>query len=69
MNLALDMMGGDYAPLEAVKGLQLYLKSTNGNATIFCIGDKQQVKNLLDEYQVPQQQLVLIHTITGYWLP
>lgn len=68
MNLALDMMGGDYAPLEAVKGLRLYLKSTNADAIIFCIGDKQQVKNLLDDYLVPQQQLVLIHTseVIGY---
>ena len=24
MNIALDMMGGDFAPLEAVKGVQLF---------------------------------------------
>ena len=24
MNIALDMMGGDFAPLEAVKGAQLF---------------------------------------------
>ena len=52
MNLALDMMGGDYAPLEAVKGLQLYFKSNNNKAAVFCIGDEQQVQSLLEEYSV-----------------
>ena len=67
MNLALDMMGGDYAPLEAVKGLQLYLQS-NTDATIYCIGDEQQVRALLHEYQVAQDRVVIIHTseIIGY---
>ena len=48
MNLALDMMGGDFAPLEAVKGLQLFLK--NNNAVVYCIGDEQQLQALLNEY-------------------
>ena len=29
MNIGLDMMGGDFAPLEAVKGIQLYLSETD----------------------------------------
>ncbi len=68
MNLALDMMGGDYAPLEAIKGLQLYLKSSNRKSTIFCIGDEQQLSSLLDEYNIPRQQLVIVHTteVIGY---
>ncbi|HEY1871587.1 MAG TPA: phosphate--acyl-ACP acyltransferase, partial [Chitinophagaceae bacterium] len=44
MNLALDMMGGDFAPLEAIKGLKLYLKDSDGKATVYCIGDKQQIE-------------------------
>lgn len=68
MNLALDMMGGDFAPLEAVKGLQLYLQSNNNKATIYCIGDEQQLQPLLNERNVLQQQLVLVHTseVIGY---
>ena len=62
MNLALDMMGGDFAPLEAVKGLQLYLKSNNTKAIVYCIGDQQQLQSLLEEYKVPQQRLVIVHT-------
>jgi glycerol-3-phosphate acyltransferase PlsX len=67
MNLALDMMGGDFAPLEAVKGLQLYLQANN-KATIYCVGDEQQIQSLLNEYNVQQQNVVIVHTseIVGY---
>ena len=67
MNLALDMMGGDFAPLEAVKGLQLYLQN-NRDATVYCIGDEQQIQSILTEYKVPQDKLVIVHTteIIGY---
>jgi glycerol-3-phosphate acyltransferase PlsX len=68
MNLALDMMGGDFAPLEAIKGLQLYLQGNNDKATVYCIGDKLQTEALLDEFDVPRQQVVIVHTteIVGY---
>jgi glycerol-3-phosphate acyltransferase PlsX len=67
MNLALDMMGGDFAPLEAVKGLKLFLKNSN-NAVVYCLGDEQQLKPLLDEHQVPQEKLVVVHAseVIGY---
>jgi glycerol-3-phosphate acyltransferase PlsX len=68
MNLALDMMGGDYAPLEAVKGLRLYLQSSSSKATIYCIGNEPEIKSLLNEYQVSQEQIILVHTsqVIGY---
>ncbi|HEY2726130.1 MAG TPA: phosphate--acyl-ACP acyltransferase, partial [Parafilimonas sp.] len=68
MNLALDMMGGDYAPLEAVKGLQLYLKSNNHKATVYCIGDETQLHNLFAKYPVSEERIVVVHTseIIGY---
>jgi len=44
MNIGLDMMGGDFAPLEAVKGLQLYLSDPSRTASIYCIGDETLVK-------------------------
>ena len=31
MNIGLDMMGGDFAPLEAVKGVKLYLEQLTVN--------------------------------------
>ncbi len=69
MNIGLDMMGGDFAPLEAVKGLQLYLSSGNANAAnLYCIGDETSVKPLLAEHQVTSPNLHLIHApeVIGY---
>jgi len=44
MNIGIDMMGGDFAPLEAVKGVKQYLTKSNNN--IFCICDETQQKQL-----------------------
>ena len=35
MNIGLDMMGGDYAPREAAKGIHLYLTETKSPANLF----------------------------------
>ena len=68
MNIGLDMMGGDFAPLEAVKGLQLYLSEHTHAAVLFCIGDEALVKPLLEEHQVASPNLHLIHApeVIGY---
>ncbi len=34
MNIGLDMMGGDFAPLEAVKGVSQYLSEQNNSADL-----------------------------------
>jgi fatty acid/phospholipid biosynthesis enzyme len=33
MNIAIDMMGGDYAPLETAIGVSRYFKQTDAKAT------------------------------------
>jgi glycerol-3-phosphate acyltransferase PlsX len=62
MNLALDMMGGDFAPLEAVKGLQRYLSVRDTTATVYCLGDEDQLQSLFEEYNIPPDSVVLFHT-------
>jgi len=52
MNIALDMMGGDFAPEELVKGVRDYLSEKNP-AQVSLIGDEPQLKKLLTQYQVP----------------
>jgi phosphate acyltransferase len=52
MNIALDMMGGDFAPDELVKGVRDYT-SEKTPAELTLIGDEQQIKNLLSQHQVP----------------
>ncbi len=61
MNIGLDMMGGDFAPLEAVKGVLAYLKEESSPATLYLIGNKEQVEALLTEHNVPLEHIKLIH--------
>ncbi|TDW96206.1 phosphate acyltransferase PlsX [Dinghuibacter silviterrae] len=48
MRIGIDMMGGDYAPQEAVKGVVQYLQSSSA-IDVTLIGDEQQVKSLLTD--------------------
>jgi phosphate acyltransferase len=61
MNIGIDMMGGDFAPLEAVKGVQLYLSGHNIPATLVLIGDKEFIEKLISEYNVPTEHIKVVH--------
>jgi phosphate acyltransferase len=62
MNIGIDMMGGDFAPLEAVLGLQQYISAHNNSpATVYCIGDEEQVKPLLALHAIDGPNVVIIH--------
>ncbi len=62
MNIALDMMGGDYAPLEAIKGLKLFLSENNDSGVhLTLIGDENKLTPLLDEYKVNTENITLVH--------
>jgi glycerol-3-phosphate acyltransferase PlsX len=61
MNIGLDMMGGDLAPLEAVKGLALYFSETADPARLFLTGDEGEIKVLLAEHQIPSEHITIIH--------
>jgi glycerol-3-phosphate acyltransferase PlsX len=62
MNIGLDMMGGDFAPMEAIKGLQLYLQSHPTTATLFLFGDEKQLQKLVGDYQLPENQCKIVPT-------
>ncbi|ULQ54174.1 phosphate acyltransferase PlsX [Flavihumibacter fluvii] len=61
MKIGLDMMGGDFAPLETVKGLQLWLSEHDTPANIFLFGDEGQVLPLLDEFAIPKERITMVH--------
>ena len=61
MNIALDMMGGDYAPLEAVKGISLFLAEGGGNISLTLIGDEAKVNDLLSANAIPLENIVVLH--------
>jgi len=61
MNIGLDMMGGDFAPLEAVKGVQLYLTAHTITANLILIGDQPQIEQLLADYKIPTDHIKVVH--------
>ena len=61
MNIGLDMMGGDFAPLEAVKGILQYLTEENNSANLVLIGNKDQIDPLLGEHNVTTDRLKVVH--------
>lgn len=61
MNIGLDMMGGDFAPLEAVKGVKEFITASQNAITLTLIGDKEKTESLLKEHAVPQNNLHIVH--------
>jgi glycerol-3-phosphate acyltransferase PlsX len=61
MQIGIDMMGGDFAPLEAVKGVGLYLSAHKIPASLVLIGDKEQIEKLLAEQQASFHNINIVH--------
>jgi glycerol-3-phosphate acyltransferase PlsX len=62
MNIALDMMGGDYAPEEATKGVQIFLSENNDpSITLTLIGNEDDLSPLLDKYQINSENINVVH--------
>jgi len=61
MNIALDMMGGDFAPLEAVKGISLFLAEAGKDVTLTLIGDEAELKTLLPEHAIAPDNINIVH--------
>jgi glycerol-3-phosphate acyltransferase PlsX len=61
MTIGLDMMGGDFAPLEAVKGALEYFQQGNLSATVVLIGDESKLEPLLSEYKIPGDKIKIVH--------
>lgn len=61
MNIGLDMMGGDFAPLEAVKGAAEFLSSATANVHLTLIGDEEKIKEHLNSYPIPAGKYTIVH--------
>ena len=60
MIIGIDMMGGDFAPLEAVKGTAIFV-TRKFPATLVLIGDKAGNEQLLTENSIPLKRIKIIH--------
>ncbi|MEO6906233.1 MAG: phosphate acyltransferase PlsX [Ginsengibacter sp.] len=62
MNIALDMMGGDFAPLETVKGVKLFLSENNkDNVHLTLIGDENKLLPLLEKHEINSENITVVH--------
>ncbi|MEO5683126.1 MAG: phosphate acyltransferase PlsX [Chitinophagaceae bacterium] len=61
MNIGLDMMGGDFAPLEAVRGIRLYLSEQPQDCNLFLFGDEPQLTPLLAEHGIAAASVKIVH--------
>jgi phosphate acyltransferase len=61
MNIGIDMMGGDFAPLEAAKGIRLYLSEHTGDGKLFLFGDEPVLRPLLVKESIPAEKIQIVH--------
>ena len=61
MTIGLDMMGGDFAPVETVKGALQYLQADDQAATLVLIGDETKLDPLISEYKIPEDKIKIVH--------
>jgi phosphate acyltransferase len=61
MKIGIDMMGGDFAPLEALKGVQQYLSEAQNKAHLFLLGDEAQLQPLVAEHGLPADAFTIVH--------
>ena len=53
------MMGGDFAPLEAVLGIREYLHQNNAHLVL--IGDEDQINPLTREHEISKEHFSIVH--------
>lgn len=56
------MMGGDYAPKEAVKGASAYLHTHSEDVHVLMIGDEPCIRQHLADQSIPDDKYSIIHT-------
>ena len=60
VNVAVDAMGGDNAPVEIVKGAVEAIQE-NSNVKVFLVGREEVIKNELMKYTYKTEQLEVVH--------
>ncbi|MFN2456735.1 MAG: phosphate acyltransferase PlsX [Chitinophagaceae bacterium] len=61
MRIGIDMMGGDFAPLETLKGIQNYFSDVDQPAHIVLIGDQNKITPLLSDFSLPENSCTIVH--------
>lgn len=61
ITIGLDMMGGDFAPLEAVKGARIFLLEENKDIQLTLIGDADKINAVIQEHPLPTIKYSIVH--------
>ncbi len=61
VKIGLDMMGGDFAPLEAVKGVEAFFAENKTAVHLILIGDEGQINSHLAEHPLPAGSYSIAH--------
>jgi glycerol-3-phosphate acyltransferase PlsX len=62
MRIGIDIMGGDYAPLETTLGAIFAFKELPADVKIVLIGDKLSILPVLKQNNIPEESFEIIHT-------
>ena len=65
MKIAIDAMGGDYAPEEVVKGAILACRELD--ASVILVGDENLISAILDKQSISGLKLEICHTTEVNW--
>ena len=55
------MMGGDFAPLEAIKGVKLFLSENKDDVKLTLIGDENKLNSLIREHAINSDSINIVH--------
>lgn len=61
VKIGLDMMGGDFAPLEAVKGIAAFFAENKTAVHLILIGDEGKINSHLAEHPLPAGSYSIVH--------
>ncbi len=61
VTVGLDMMGGDFAPLEAVKGAAAYFADNPTPIQLVLIGNEEEIKKVIKLHPLPEELYSIIH--------
>jgi phosphate acyltransferase len=61
IHIGIDMMGGDFAPLEAAKGAVLFLEVQKDQIKLVLIGDEVAIKNTLQQNPIAENFYEIVH--------
>ena len=61
IKIGLDMMGGDFAPLEAVKGVSAFFAENKTAVHLILIGDEEKINTHLQQHILPAASYSIVH--------